>query len=131
MKPALALARKAQRAPNSAGSPKRRAELRAWASARAASSDIPRWPAARSIADRCRSVSKAPGLIELIVTLSRTCARAAEARKAVRPARAPDDTSSPAIGARTDAEVMLTMRPNFRWSRAIASKVLKDGPLLL
>src|SRR5271166_6224674 len=113
MKPALALARKAQRAPSSAESPKRRAGLRACASARAASSDIPR-PAARSIAERCRSVSKAPGWIELIVTLSRTCARAAEARKAVRPARAPDATSSPAIGACTDAELMFTMRPNFR-----------------
>ena len=61
-----------------------------------------------------RSVSNAPGWIELIVTLSRTCARAAEARNAVRPARAPDETSSPAIGARTEPEVMLTMRPNLR-----------------
>ena len=49
-----------------------------------------------------------------MVTLSRAKSLAAEARNAVRPARAPDDTSRPAIGALTEPEVMLTIRPNLR-----------------
>ena len=39
--------------------------------------------------------------------------RATPARKAVSPARAPEERSSPASGIFTEPEVMLTMRPNF------------------
>src|ERR1700722_16722976 len=52
--------------------------------------------------------------MELIVTLLRTVARAVAARKAVRPARAPEETSRPAIDARTEEEVILMIRPNRR-----------------
>ena len=40
--------------------------------------------------------------------------RETPARKALRPARAPEERSRPEIGASTEEEVMLTMRPNFR-----------------
>ena len=56
-----------------------------------------------------------------MVTLSRANSRAAEARNAVKPARAPDETSRPAIGALTEPEVMLTMRPNLRFAMPGAS----------
>ena len=49
-----------------------------------------------------------------MVTLLITVLRAMPATKPVRPARAPLDRPSTSIGAFTAAEVMLTMRPNFR-----------------
>ena len=53
------------------------------------------------------------------------------------PARAPDETSRPAIGALTEPEVMLTMRPNLRfampgasaWTSAIGVSMLDWTPL--
>jgi hypothetical protein len=47
-----------------------------------------------------------------MVTFDTATLRATPAKNAVRPARAPDDRSRPPIGAFTDPEVMLTMRPN-------------------
>ena len=49
----------------------------------------------------------------MIVTLDGATERATPARKAVRPARAPEDRSRPASGIFTEPDVMLTMRPNF------------------
>ena len=46
-----------------------------------------------------------------MVTFLSATVRATPARKAVSPARAPDDRSRPASGAFTAPEVMLTMRP--------------------
>ena len=48
-----------------------------------------------------------------MVTLEAATERATPARKAVRPARAPEERSRPASGILTEPEVMLTMRPNF------------------
>ena len=59
-------------------------------------------------------MSKAPGRMKLIVTLSAATPRATPARNAVSPARAPDDRSRPASGIFTVPEVMLTIRPNLR-----------------
>src|ERR1700722_3722716 len=66
-----------------------------------------------SMLERHRSVSKVPGKTKLMVTFDPATVRATPARNAVRPARAPDDRSRPAIGILTEPEVMLTMRPNF------------------
>ena len=75
---------------------------------------LPLFSAALDKVPRNRSVSKAPGRIELMVTFLSATVRATPATNAVRPARAPDDRSRPAIGAFTAPEVMLTMRPNLR-----------------
>ena len=61
-----------------------------------------------------RSVAKTPGRMLLMVTLAWATSRATPARKAVRPARAAEETSSPVSGVSTLAEVMLTMRPKPR-----------------
>ena len=50
-----------------------------------------------------------------MVTFLSATVRATPARKAVSPARAPDDRSRPASGIFTEPDVMLTMRPNLRW----------------
>jgi hypothetical protein len=62
MNPTFALARNAQSAPSSAGSPNRCAGFRACASVRAASSEIPRCATARSSDDRIRVGLKRAGL---------------------------------------------------------------------
>src|SRR5271169_4743788 len=137
MKPAWALARKAQSAPNSAGSPNRPTGIRAFESARAVSTLTFRCAAVRARPAFCRSVSNDPGWIELMVTLWRANSRAAEARNAVKPARAPDETSRPAIGALTELEVTLMIRPNLRsampgasaWTRAIGVSMFDSTPL--
>ena len=80
--------------------------------------------------------SKVPGSRKLMVTLDAATLRATPARKAVRPARAPDDRSSPAIGIFTDPEVILTMRPNFLatigsiafWISSTATTMLATTP---
>ena len=54
-----------------------------------------------------------PGSMKLMVTFEAATERATPARNAVRPARAPEDRSSPTSGIFTEPEVMLTMRPNF------------------
>src|SRR5579871_467643 len=93
--------------------------------------------AARAKPALSRSVSNDPGWIELMVTLWRAKSRAAEARNAVRPARAPEETSRPATGVLTELEVMVTIRPNPRsaipgasaWMRAIGVSVFDSTPL--
>ena len=75
---------------------------------------MPRRLALPSKFERSRSVANAPGSMKLIVTFDDATERATPARKAVRPARAPDDRSRPACGIFTVPDVMLTMRPNFR-----------------
>ena len=55
-----------------------------------------------------------PGRRLLTVTLRSATSRHTPARKAVSPARAPEERSRPAIGVSTDSEVMLTMRPKPR-----------------
>src|SRR6476646_10823260 len=80
----------------------------------ASSSLLPVFCAVDLMLERSRSVSKAPGWILLMVTFLSATVRATPARKAVRPARAPEDKSSPASGAFTEDEVMLMMRPKPR-----------------
>src|SRR3954469_2105888 len=63
---------------------------------------------------RNRSVSNGPGSSPLMVTFDATVLRAMPATKPVSPARAPLERPSTSIGAFTAAEVMLTIRPNFR-----------------
>ncbi len=48
-----------------------------------------------------------------MVTLAAATLRATPAKNAVNPARAPEDRSRPAIGAFTEPDVILTIRPNF------------------
>ncbi len=48
-----------------------------------------------------------------MVTFEAATERATPARKAVSPARAPEERSSPASGIFTEPDVILTMRPNF------------------
>ena len=48
-----------------------------------------------------------------MVTLCWATARATVVRNAVRPARAPQETSRFTCGIKTPPDVMLTMRPNF------------------
>ena len=77
-----------------------------------------------------------PGSRKLIVTFEAATLRATPARNAVKPARAPEERSSPAIGIRTEPEVMLTMRPNFFadigsmtfWISSIATTMLAITP---
>ena len=74
-----------------------------------------------------------------MVTFLSATVRATPARNAVRPARAPDDRSRPASGAFTEAEVMLTMRPNLRcvigsitfWISSIATIMLAITPSII
>ena len=61
-----------------------------------------------------RSVSILPGSRPLIVTFRPATVRETPARKAVRPARAPEERSSPTIGMYTESEVTLTIRPKPR-----------------
>src|SRR3954449_988541 len=63
---------------------------------------------------RTRSVLNGPGSRPLMVTLLITVFRAMPATKPVRPERAPLERPRTSIGDFTAAEVMLTMRPNFR-----------------
>ena len=115
MKPALAPHRNAQASPNSSGSPKRPAGLSFARSASNWSTVMPRLSASSfATGPRSRSVLNGPGSRPLMVTLAITVLRAMPATKPVSPARAPLDNPSTSIGAFTAAEVMLTMRPNFR-----------------
>jgi hypothetical protein len=65
--------------------------------------------------------------------------RATPQRNAVRPARAPDERSSPPIGIFTEPDVMLTMRPNFLafiagttfWISSIATTMLPVTPSII
>ncbi len=66
---------------------------------------------------RCRAAGRSrtvPAAAPLMVTLLITVLRDRPATKPVRPARAPLERPRMSIGAFTAAEVMLTMRPNFR-----------------
>jgi hypothetical protein len=67
-----------------------------------------------SVVLRSRSVSNWPGSRLLIVTLCSTVLRATPATKPVRPLRAPLDSPRMSIGAFTELDVMLTMRPKRR-----------------
>src|SRR5262245_66587334 len=98
MNPACAEQRNAHSAPSSLASPNRFAGIVAMRFPAASSYDVPCFLAAASIVDLRRLVSKAPGRMKLIVTLSAATLRAMPDRNAVRPARAPDDRSSPARG---------------------------------
>ena len=60
------------------------------------------------------SVANAPGNILFMVTLCIGVCRDSPAIKPVSPARAPFDSPKIGIGAFTAAEVILTIRPNFR-----------------
>ena len=92
-----------------------------------------------SMLERNRSVSKVPGKMKLMVTFDAATVRATPARNAVRPARAPDDRSRPAIGILTEPEVMLTMRPNFLatigsmtfWISSTATTMLAMTPSII
>ena len=59
-------------------------------------------------------MSKGPGSKPLIVTLCLTVLRARPAINPVNPARAPFDRPKISMGDLTDAEVILTIRPNLR-----------------
>ena len=84
-------------------------------------------------------MSKVPGSMKLMVTLDAATERATPARKAVRPARAPDDRSRPTSGIFTEPEVMLTMRPNFLatigsiafWISSTATIMLPTTPSII
>src|SRR5690349_4796382 len=97
---------------------------------------MPCFLAFASMFDRRRSVSIAPGSRKLMVTFEAATERATPAMKAVRPARAPEERSSPASGIFIEPEVMLTMRPNFRftigsitfWVSSIATTMLATTP---
>src|SRR5258707_1192071 len=75
--------------------------------------EMPRFWAFMAMFEASRSVSNAPGRRKLMVTLEAATERATPARNAVRPARAPEERSSPESGIFTEPDVMLTMRPNF------------------
>ena len=64
--------------------------------------------------DANESVAKEPGRMLLMVTLCRAMSRATPATKPVRPLRAPFDRASEEMGAFTEIDVMLTMRPKLR-----------------
>src|SRR5918996_2995677 len=105
---------KAQSSPNSCGVPNRLAGMDAIDSAAISSSDRPDFWAANAMPERSRSVSKRPGRMLLMVTLRSTVWRASPATKPVRPERAPLDRPSCGIGALTELEVTLTIRPKPR-----------------
>ena len=75
---------------------------------------MPRFSASAFPTPRRRSVSNGPGSSALMVTLLITVLRESPAMKPVRPARAPLESPNMSIGAFTAADVMLTIRPNFR-----------------
>src|SRR5262249_41899812 len=131
--------RKAQAAPNPAGGPKRLAGTVAMRSFLACSIEMPRFLAIPAMFERSRSVSNVPGRRKLMVTLEAATERATPARKAVRPARAPEERSRPESGIFTEPEVMLTMRPNFLarigsmtfWMSSIATTMLAMTPSMM
>src|SRR5690606_13864106 len=114
MNPECSEQRNAHACPNSFGWPIRPAGIADARFAASASGVVPFFWAENAKPLRSRSVSNAPGRILLIVTLEAATVRATPARNAVSPARAPDERSRPGIGAYTDVDVMLTMRPNRR-----------------
>src|SRR5918997_1651708 len=77
-----------------------------------------------------------PGSRLLTVTLACATDRSTPARKAVSPARAPEERSRPGIGIFTETEVMLTMRPKrraampstARWISSIGVAMLATTP---
>src|SRR5581483_6231374 len=112
--PACEEHRNAHAAPNSSGLPKRLAGMPAMRLAATSATLLFCCSAVLLNVLRKRSVSKAPGRILLMVTLRSATLRATPARKAVRPARAPEDKSRPASGIFTEPEVMLTILPKLR-----------------
>src|SRR5246127_5968565 len=114
MKPAEALHRKAQAAPNSAGSPTRPVGFDWPRLASISSKETFCRRASYSMPERSRSVRNGPGSRPLIVTLCLATCRAMPAQKAVRPARAPLLMPRLGIGDFTEPDVILTMRPNLR-----------------
>src|SRR5688572_15169551 len=101
----------AQSSPNSSGWPKRLAGICAFDWATTSSTGRPDFCAWNAMPERSRSVSKRPGRMLLMVTLCSTVWRASPATKPVSPERAPLESPSCGIGALTELEVMLTMRP--------------------
>src|SRR5262249_58223157 len=99
---------KGEGGPNSCGVPKRLAGPVAMRSLLACSIEMPRFLAVPAMFDCNRSVSNVPGRRKLMVTFEAATERATPARKAVKPARAPEERSRPESGIFTEPEVMLT-----------------------
>src|SRR5712691_5103193 len=114
MKPDEAAHKKAHASPNSAGSPTRPVGFVWPRLASISSNEMFCRRASYSMPERSRSVRNGPGNTPLIVTLYLATWRARPAQNAVRPARAPLLMPKFGIGDFTEAEVMLTMRPNLR-----------------